>query len=300
MKTPKFSLGSWAFSFGPFESDPWSFERFLSYAADAGYDGIEINGFRPHPHPRDFDTTAKRAELRQRIEAAGLGISGYAPDFRDVPPADCDSAAYLAELEPILAFMSDLGIETLRVDSVSPPVALSAADYQQRFERLTQTWQAAAQRAAADGIRIVWEFEPGFWLNKPAEVLAVLDAVDHPSFGVLFDTSHAYMGAVVGARQTGTPELLDGGVAEYASKLDGRIGHIHLIDSDGTLHNDETSTHTPFGAGHIDFAAALNALRPTWQNSSWCCFDFCFCPTTEVDAKRAIPFVKQLLDNLPD
>ena len=37
MQTPKFSLGSWAFSFGPFQSDPWSFERFLGYAAGAGY-----------------------------------------------------------------------------------------------------------------------------------------------------------------------------------------------------------------------------------------------------------------------
>ena len=42
MKTPKFSFGSWAFSFGPFADDPWSFDRFVDYAVDAGYDGIEI------------------------------------------------------------------------------------------------------------------------------------------------------------------------------------------------------------------------------------------------------------------
>jgi sugar phosphate isomerase/epimerase len=300
MKTPKFSLGSWAFSFGPFESDPWSFDRFVEYAADAGYDGLEINGFRPHPHPQDFDTTEKRTELRKRIEGAGLGISGYAPDFRDVPPAECDTAAYLAELEPMLSFMKDLGIEILRVDSVSPPDELPGAEWEEKFTRLAATWQAAAERAAQDGVRIVWEFEPGFWLNKPSEVLAVLDAVDSPAFGVLFDTSHAHMGAVIGARQTGEQELLAGGVAEYAAKLDGRIGHIHLIDCDGTLHNDETSTHSPFGEGDVDFKGTLAALKPTWQNIEWCCFDFCFCPTTEVDAKKAIPFVKDLLASIPD
>ena len=56
MKMPKISLGSWAFSFGPFESDPWSFSQVSEYASEAGYDGIEINGFRPHPHPDDYDS----------------------------------------------------------------------------------------------------------------------------------------------------------------------------------------------------------------------------------------------------
>ena len=28
MNIPRFSLGSWAFSFGPFEKDPWDFDRF--------------------------------------------------------------------------------------------------------------------------------------------------------------------------------------------------------------------------------------------------------------------------------
>ena len=53
---PGLSFGSWAFSFGPFESHPWSFERVARWVADAGYDAIEINGFRPHPHEEDFPT----------------------------------------------------------------------------------------------------------------------------------------------------------------------------------------------------------------------------------------------------
>ena len=32
---PKLSLGSWAFSFGPFASAPWSFDRLCAYAASA-------------------------------------------------------------------------------------------------------------------------------------------------------------------------------------------------------------------------------------------------------------------------
>ena len=56
MQKPKFSIGSWAFSFGPVEDNPWSFEKFITYAANAGYNGVEINGFEPHPHPDTYHT----------------------------------------------------------------------------------------------------------------------------------------------------------------------------------------------------------------------------------------------------
>lgn len=295
MRVPRFSIGSWAFSFGPFEDDPWPFDRFLEYAARAGYDGIEINGFRPHPHPDDYATVAACAELKARIDGHGLGISGYAPDFRQVPPAEVEPETYNAVLEKALVFCERLGIRTLRVDSVSPPVGHAAAEYTRRFDRIVRTWRAAAVQAAKRGVTIVWEFEPGFWLNKPSEVLALAEAVDHPAFKLLFDTSHAHMGARIGARQTGEPELLPGGAAEYAQLVLGHIGHVHLIDSDGTLHHDETSTHSPFGTGDVDFKAVLSALAPIWDSLEWCCFDFCFCPTTERDAVRAIPFVRDLL-----
>ncbi|MFT7669863.1 MAG: sugar phosphate isomerase/epimerase [Planctomycetota bacterium] len=295
MKVPRFSLGSWAFSFGPFEGDPWDFDRFLRYAAKAGYDGVEINGFQPHPHPDDYGTEEACAELKARIEGLGLGISGYAPDFRSVPPAEVETSAYLTELDKVLIFCERIGISTLRVDTVSPPNSYEPEEYAQRFERLTQTWRASASLATKRGVTIVWEFEPGFWLNKPSEVRALVDAVNHPAFRLLYDTSHAHMGAVVGARQTGEQELLAGGEAEYAAQLRDVIGHVHLIDCDGSLHGEETSTHSPFGTGHVDFPAVLAELSPIWDELSWCCFDFCFCPTTEVDAAKAIPYVRELL-----
>jgi sugar phosphate isomerase/epimerase len=72
------------------------------------------------------------------------------------------------------------------------------------------------------------------------------------------------------------------------------IGHVHLIDSDGSLHDDETSAHIAFGQGHVDFPAALQALRPALDGLEWWGIDFCFCPTTEVDARAAVPYVRDL------
>lgn len=298
MNKPKLSLGSWAFSFGPFSEDPWSFSRVLQFIAEAGYDGVEINGFRPHPHPDDYDTPAKCKELMKEIEGYGLGISGYAPSFGDVPPAEVAAEEYLMVFRKSLDFCGNCGISTLRIDTVSPPVSLPPDEYSSRFTRLTNTWHKASQEAAAVGIAVVWEFEPGFWLNKPSEVRRVVEAVDHENFKLLFDTSHAYMGAVVGARQTGIKETLNGGVSEYGRLLGEMIGHLHLIDSDGSLHDDETSTHTAFGRGNIDFVDVLTAIEPIVSQLPWWCVDFCFNPGTPTAGKDAVPFVRGLMEEV--
>jgi len=298
MDRPKLSLGSWAFTFGPFSNDPWPFSRVLEFIAEAGYDGVEINGFRPHPHPDDYNTAAKCKELVNVIEGYRLGISGYAPPFGDVPPAEVDSETYLSIFRKSLFFCEYCGISTLRIDTVSPPKVLPPAEYETRFKCLTKTWHLAAEEAAKVGVRVVWEFEPGFWLNKPSEVNRVVKAVDHENFKLLFDTSHAYMGAVMGARQTGNKELLRGGVAEYGRFLGTTVGHLHLIDSDGSMHNNETSTHVAFGQGKIDFTRVLAEMKPVISNLPWWCVDFCFNPQTPTAGKDAVPVVRRLMDEV--
>jgi len=291
-------LGSWAFTFGPFSHDPWPFSLVLEFIAGARYEGVDINGFRPHPHPDDYDTAAKCKELLNELEGYGLGISGYAPPFGDVPPAEVDSETYLRAFRKSLSFCENCGIGTLRIDTVSLPEALPPAEYEARFKRLTKTWHLAAKEAARLGIHMVWEFEPGFWLNKPSEVRSVVEAVDHENFKLLFDTSHAYMGAVIGARQTGTQELLSGGVAEYGRSLGTMVGHLHLIDSDGSLHNNETSTHVAFGEGKIDFTSALVAMKPVISDFPWWCVDFCFNPQTPTAGREAVPVVRRLMEEV--
>ncbi|OMF26722.1 hypothetical protein BK133_19975 [Paenibacillus sp. FSL H8-0548] len=292
---PKISIGSWAFAFGPFAQSPWPFTRILQYAQQAGYDGIEINGFAPHPTPELYPTASSRQALLEEIQSYGLGISGYAPDFSSAPPDRCKQADYLELLRSYITFCTDLGIDTIRVDTVSPPSELSLEQYEDNFAHLALTWRASAELAAAKGIRIVWEFEPGFWLNKPSEVKRLVEAVNHPAFQVLFDTSHAYMSGVVGARQTGEKEICSGGIVEYAQLLQGHIGHFHLIDSDGTLHDEETSTHAAFGAGEVDFKAVLKELKPVVSVMEWWCVDFCFNAEVEEWGRQAVPFIRKAI-----
>jgi sugar phosphate isomerase/epimerase len=82
-------------------------------------------------------------------------------------------------------------------------------------------------------------------------------------------------------------------VAEFLKLLDGRIGHIHLIDSDGTLHNDETSTHRPFGEGNIDFRSILPGLVAV--PVEWWCIDLCFWAGSWELVEPSLKFVRDLL-----
>ena len=80
-------------------------------------------------------------------------------------------------------------------------------------------------------------------------------------------------------------------VAKIVTKLRGKINHIHLIDSDGTLHDDETSTHAPFGTGILDFDALLPELNRAGVPHDWWTIDLCFWPdawAVTAECKKAV------------
>jgi len=118
--------------------------------------------------------------------------------------------------------------------------------------------------------------------------------VDHPNFSILFDSCHAYMCAVLASRQLGKKETLPKGVVQFAHMLTGKIGHIHLIDSDGTLHDNETSTHAPLGTGMLNFDEIIPAILDAGYADEWWTIDLCFWPKAlEVTAD-----CKKFLDNI--
>ena len=287
----KISLGSWAFSFGPFSDNPIPFDRTARRLSEAGYDGIEICGFPPHVTLDKYATSDSRRELVRFLEDLRLGISGYAADFSAANPAvEGNREKYLDLFRRNVDLCAEIGCPSIRVDTVAPPGSVDDA----AFHRVAELWHEAAGIAQQNGIRMVWEFEPGFAFNKPSEIVRMHALTAHPNFGIMFDTSHAYMCGVVGARQPGEKETLAGGVGEMLHMLQGRIGAIHLIDSDGTLHNDETSTHRPFGEGFIDFRALAPELLAV-PGIEWWTIDLCFWAGSWELVESSREFVARLL-----
>jgi sugar phosphate isomerase/epimerase len=71
----KISLGSWAFSFGPFAANPIPFDKTVKRLSEAGYDGIEICGFPPHVTQDKYPTTESRKGAQLIADATIL--DGY-------------------------------------------------------------------------------------------------------------------------------------------------------------------------------------------------------------------------------
>ncbi|MHB1037363.1 MAG: sugar phosphate isomerase/epimerase family protein [Pirellulales bacterium] len=285
--TKRISIGTWAYSIGPYAQSPVPFPEVVENLHAQGFDGLELGGFGQHPNPDALKTKDQRAEVRNLWESRGMGCSGLAADLWGEKLITApDSKSYLETFRKNLKFCNDLGIDVIRVDTTEPPGVLGQIEgepahakvvpYADALARVCEVWSRCAREAADAGIRVVWEFEPGFAFNKPSDIFRILDRVSDDNFMIMFDTCHANMVAKCGARQVGSRETLPGGARELAERLKGKIGRLHLIDSDDTLHGNETSTHAPFGEGNLDFDDLMPALVAAGCPDDWWTIDLCF------------------------
>ncbi len=112
----------------------------------------------------------------------------------------------------------------------------------------------------------------------------------------MIDTCHSHC-CGVGLNQSQPLEIVDVPqskiAAEFIRRLKGHIGHMHLIDSDNTLNQHNTSTHAPFTQGIIDFDEVMKTLDQVGY-TGWISLDLCFWP----QAWEATEPCKKFLDAL--
>ncbi len=309
--TKRISIGSWAYTIGPYADHPVPFDTMCDKLKALQFDGVELGAFPPHPNPGNpsgpdtdwagaMPAKAQRQELAAQMRERGLGFSALVPNLWGEKLINTDDPSkYIFEFRRSSEFARDLGMTTIRVDCVQPPTIHREIDYATALARLTRTWQICCDIARDNGQVVTWEFEPGFAFNKPSDILRVHDAVNRANFGLLYDTCHGQMVGVNGARQEGKKEVFSTQL-DFLRTLSGRINHIHLIDSDNTCHkaadgSDETSAHPPFGKGVLDFDAIMPELvKASRLPHDWWTIDLCFYP----DAWTATEACKQRVDEL--
>jgi sugar phosphate isomerase/epimerase len=293
----KVSVGSSAFAFGVYSSKAVPLDRLTNRLQELDFQGIELLGCKPYGDPDDFPTATDRKKLTKMFLDHGLEISNLGADFKERSPASNDPderADYRKLFTKNLHFCVDCEIPSIRVDTVNEPPLISGVPYEDAWKRMCDTWQNCAEEAQKEGVLVVWEFEPGFMFNKPHEVAKMLGDVGHENFTVLFDSCHAHMCSVVAARQEEPLDKLEGGASEFAGLLAGKIGYVHLIDSDNTLHDNWTSTHAPFGTGFVDFDKLVDSIVESGYSENWWTIDLCFWP----EAWEVLEESKLFIDNL--
>jgi len=291
----RIALSTWTFAMTPYDRAPEAFESVLDGAARLGYDGVEVGLFAPHPTVAELDTTARRAAYLEAIESRGLALAGVVANFDGCPSIlTGDNTAFLASLDEQLDLCADIGTDMLRLEITDAPEVMRDVEYERAYERLVATWTEAARHGEARGVRVGWEFEPGTPFNAPSEILRIAADVDHPWFGIIYDTTQAHNCTLGRGQIADPPETLAGGQLALLDGLAGRITHVHLIDSDGTLAEDRFSNHIPFGEGRVDWDAVMPALVAAGSRDDWWTVDVCFRDNAWPVFADGLPFVQEL------
>lgn len=220
----------------------------LGFAADTGFDGIElVDGWPMGGYPGP-DDAARIGSLRRMYDCYGLRIYSMQTGSGDAHAADpAVRKAWVERFRNDVRLCKSLGGAFI---GHWPGGGLEGnPDVDHAIDNLAESYRAAAEICAGAGMHMSFEIEPPFIFNTLEHLQKILEKVDHPACKTNYDPSHFDL--MNGSK--GKPE-------EMLKKLGVQyIGHVHLTDTDGTLFGP-TSRHLPCGEGHCDIAASLRTL----------------------------------------
>ena len=150
--TKRISIGTWAYSIGPYADKPVPFTEVVTKLHELGFDGLELGGFGVHPNPDLQKTKEERAKVRELWESRGMGCSGLAADLWSEKLITApDDSSYLATFKKNVEFCNDLGIDVIRVDTTEDPGVLGQVPgeeakpvqvlYEDALKRVAGTWR---------------------------------------------------------------------------------------------------------------------------------------------------------------
>ncbi len=181
-------------------------------------------------------------DLRCVIETGARFILD--PSWKHGPTLLSSRAEDRAQRAAFLRHCVDLAA-ALDADAVS---FWSGTDHEQTpheilWSRLVEECRAVCDHAKREAVRLAFEPEPGMFIQTGDEFQRLLEAVNHPLFGLTLDIGHVHC-------------LQDGTIADHIRRWPDRLWNIHIEDMRPGVHE-----HLPFGDGTIDFVPVFAALR---------------------------------------
>jgi len=253
-----------------------SLEQVVDVLSAFGYDGIELAGFFDHATIEKYPDAASRKKLVDWLSSKNLEIAGYAPgpygDFGRLPWAtggDDVVAEYGKFFEDHLQFCVDCGITAMRVDPGDFGPMARDVDYDKTWDRVVTTFRKHAERGAEVGVTMLWELESGQLFVKPSEAVKLLEDVGHDNLQLMFDVGHVEACCVIAHNQVQPQERLEGGQVEFVKMMAGKIGHMHVCDTDSNTWHNAFGTHLGIGKGVVDFDALIPAVVDAGYTSKW-------------------------------
>ena len=229
--------------------------------ADLGYEAVAITPDVGALDPYDL-VPGKVERVRQACEELGLELAVETgarylldPRRKHYPTLlEDDEHARARRVDFLLrslALADALGAGLLSLWSGAAPNGMRAGAGQAGdvhrevlWQRLCSGLRPVLARAHALGIQVVFEPEPGMFIERPAGYGELIERLgeDGNELGLCLDVGHLLV----------TADLPVGGeIARWAP----RLRHVHLDDIQGGVHE-----HRMFGSGELDLAETLAAL----------------------------------------
>lgn len=183
----KFGIGMYLWTT---DVTPEHYQTFTKLS-DLGYDGAEI--------PVGSGLSADNGEIRRALDDAGLGCTTILNLSAEQNPVSPDAAVRQRGLDEIrfgVDAAHELGSTVLSGPFQTAYAVFSGAGpTEQELAWSADVLRAAAEHAADAGVVLAVEFlnrHEGYLLNTMEQSAALTARVDHPAFGVLYDTHHAH------------------------------------------------------------------------------------------------------------
>ena len=211
----------------------------LELARRYGYDGIEPRVDARHQHGIEPDTSPEqRREIRRQVGASGIQLSCIATSCRFADPANAAEHAEHARLCVDLA--ADVGAPCVRVFGGKLGEGLSRAA---AVRNVAAVLRPLAEHAYQRKVALCLETHDA-WCD-PADVAAVMRAVEHPGLAVNWDIMH--------------PARMKLATIDQAfEQLRPWIRHAHVHDD---VTRDGKLSLAPIGQGEIDHRRAVALLQ---------------------------------------
>jgi fructoselysine 3-epimerase len=218
----------------------------IAVVAEAGYDGVDIWGGRPHVYRHDWSTQELNA-LRQRMASYGLGASSLMPAFYRYPHSLSNPNANVRRdsIEYMCVCVDNAAILGAKVVLVVPDHSLHGQTAEESRKRMTESVGQVADYAKQYDLKL--GLEVLFWdetdlITSTDQALAIIDELGGASnLGVVLDS--------------GALHLSKEPLAEVLAKLGERFLQIHVSDHQGLKQQNLIP-----GEGTYDFGEMMRVL----------------------------------------
>ncbi|MEI7728823.1 MAG: sugar phosphate isomerase/epimerase family protein [Verrucomicrobiota bacterium] len=256
----------------------WTIDKAMSFAKQAGYDGIEIAPFTLAKYVTDIPQT-ERQRIRETAARLNLEISGIhwvlvQAEGMHLNHPDTQirekTARYFCEL---VDFCGDLGGKVIVVGSPKQRNVMEGVTPQQAWEWAANTFRPAVERAEQRGVTICFEplapVETNF-INTAEEAIRFARQFNSPSMKIILDVK------AMCSETKPIPQIIRESKGEFAY-----------------FHANDRNLKGP-GFGDVDFHPIAAALREVGYQGYASVEVFKFEEGPEAIATRSIAYLKQV------